>query len=265
MVKKFLKIAGVKTEAEFYKKYPSEDAFFKAHPEAKELKQYKQGGQQKKLNQLTSFDGDIDNIIPTAQRGRKTGFGCKGDSKCITGSDKKKKDGISDSDGGGMGNYVPMSNAPVTWDELQKYSVTDPNSKEFKARLKSLQKQFSGLTAQQLLAASGDSDRIGRVMVNPLTKQSDIPSWDKQKTPYDKAWYDFYRPLMNKPTKVTVPEILQQQPGGFGNYEQNVRSNYGRPKAQNGEAIGSYTGGEEYTTPNFVDIERYNDYYNRTC
>jgi hypothetical protein len=51
MVKEFLKIAGVKTEAEFYKKYPSEAAFFKAHPEAKDMKQYKQGGQQKKLNQ----------------------------------------------------------------------------------------------------------------------------------------------------------------------------------------------------------------------
>lgn len=69
MVKKFLKIAGVKTEAEFYKKYPSEAAFFKAHPEAKELKQYKQGGQQKKLNQLTSYQGDIDNLIPMAQDG----------------------------------------------------------------------------------------------------------------------------------------------------------------------------------------------------
>lgn len=69
MVKKFLKIAGVKSEAEFYKKYPSEAAFFKAHPEAKDLKKYKQGGQQKKLNQLTSFEGDIDNIMPIAEIG----------------------------------------------------------------------------------------------------------------------------------------------------------------------------------------------------
>jgi hypothetical protein len=73
MVKKFLKIAGVKTEAEFYKKYPSEAAFFKAHPEAKELKQYKQGGQQKKLKQLTSFEADIDGIMPSAQNGEAIG------------------------------------------------------------------------------------------------------------------------------------------------------------------------------------------------
>jgi hypothetical protein len=37
MVAKFLKIAGVKTTKQFYKKYPSEEAFFKAHPEAKTL------------------------------------------------------------------------------------------------------------------------------------------------------------------------------------------------------------------------------------
>lgn len=37
MVKQFLKIAGVKTQSEFYKKYPTEAAFFRAHPEAKQL------------------------------------------------------------------------------------------------------------------------------------------------------------------------------------------------------------------------------------
>ena len=35
MKAEFLKIAGVKTEKAFYKKYPTEAAFFKAHPEAK--------------------------------------------------------------------------------------------------------------------------------------------------------------------------------------------------------------------------------------
>ena len=37
MVKEFLKIAGVKTQSEFYKKYPSEQAFFRAHPQARNL------------------------------------------------------------------------------------------------------------------------------------------------------------------------------------------------------------------------------------
>ena len=73
MVKKFLKIAGVKNEQEFYKKYPSEAAFFKAHPEAKDLKMYKKGGEMKKLEQLTSYEGDIDGIVPMAQKGANCG------------------------------------------------------------------------------------------------------------------------------------------------------------------------------------------------
>jgi hypothetical protein len=38
MVKQFLKIAGVRTEQEFLKKYPTEAAFFRDHPEAEMLK-----------------------------------------------------------------------------------------------------------------------------------------------------------------------------------------------------------------------------------
>jgi hypothetical protein len=46
MKAKFLKIAGVKNESEFYKKYPTEAAFFKAHPEAKkEVKKAQTGDQ----------------------------------------------------------------------------------------------------------------------------------------------------------------------------------------------------------------------------
>ena len=43
MKKQFLKIAGVKSEQEFYNKYPTEEDFFKAHPEA--LKQLAGGGE----------------------------------------------------------------------------------------------------------------------------------------------------------------------------------------------------------------------------
>ena len=33
----FLKLAGVKSEGEFYNKYPTEEAFFKEFPQAKEM------------------------------------------------------------------------------------------------------------------------------------------------------------------------------------------------------------------------------------
>jgi hypothetical protein len=43
MKSQILKIAGVKSEKEFYKKYPTEKAFFKAHPEAKSIKKAQSG------------------------------------------------------------------------------------------------------------------------------------------------------------------------------------------------------------------------------
>jgi len=57
MKSQFLKIAGVKSEKAFYKKYPTEAAFFKAHPEAKKMVNggVQNKGQIKKLQQLTDF------------------------------------------------------------------------------------------------------------------------------------------------------------------------------------------------------------------
>lgn len=231
MVNKFLKIAGVKTEADFYKKYPSEAAFFKAHPEAKDLKQYKQGGQMKKLNQLTNWTNDVDNIIPIAQ------YGCKGKSCTQTGDGIKKvgvRDQPSDKGSGSPESYVRLSNAPTTWEELQTYNETNPKDKDFKNRLKSLQGQFPGLTQQQMLAAGADSARIRQRMTN-------LPRYDQpSEQTYDRAYHMFYRPLMNQPTPVTIPQILQyqsQQPGGLQGYESTVRGNYNRPKAQVGTQL----------------------------
>lgn len=71
MKSQFLKIAGVKSEKAFYKKYPSEAAFFKAHPEAKKMANggEQDMGQLKKLQQLTDFGNP-----PIAQFGKKTKF-----------------------------------------------------------------------------------------------------------------------------------------------------------------------------------------------
>ena len=44
MKSEFLKIAGVKSEKAFYKKYPTEAAFFKAHPKAKDMAKKAQWG-----------------------------------------------------------------------------------------------------------------------------------------------------------------------------------------------------------------------------
>ena len=73
MKAKFLKIAGVKSEKEFYKKYPTEAAFFKAHPEAKELKKAKIGsyigGEQDVVPQYQSYE-DYANLVPLSIVGK---------------------------------------------------------------------------------------------------------------------------------------------------------------------------------------------------
>lgn len=66
MKAKFLKIAGVKNESEFYKKYPTESAFFKAHPEAKELKKAKVGsyiGGEQDPSNIVSYS-EYENLAP---------------------------------------------------------------------------------------------------------------------------------------------------------------------------------------------------------
>ena len=68
MKAEFLKLAGVKSEKAFYKKYPTEAAFFKAHPEAKKsVKKAQYGGVMDGLSDyLQSMNNpvpDISNII----------------------------------------------------------------------------------------------------------------------------------------------------------------------------------------------------------
>lgn len=67
MKAEFLKLAGVKSEKAFYKKYPTEAAFFKAHPEAKKsVKKAQYGGVMDGLSDyLQSMNNvpDMNNVI----------------------------------------------------------------------------------------------------------------------------------------------------------------------------------------------------------
>ena len=73
MKAKFLKIAGVKNEKQFYAKYPTESAFFKAHPEAKELKKAQVGsfigGEQDVTPEVQSYQ-DYANLVPLSIVGK---------------------------------------------------------------------------------------------------------------------------------------------------------------------------------------------------
>jgi hypothetical protein len=199
-----------------------------------------------------AYGGDLHEYQQDGQV-REKGYGCKGKSCTKTGEGIRKigvRFGANDEGVGGNTSPMPPSNARITWDELQNYNSGDLEGRELKdynkgmkARTKQLQSQFPGLTEDQLRTAGADSARIGRVMFNPLTNESDVPNWDKQKTPYDRAWFDFYRPMMNQPNRVTVPQIIQfqsQQPGGLPAYKQTVEGNYGRTKAAKGGPVYEY-------------------------
>jgi hypothetical protein len=70
MKDQILKLAGVKTEKQFYKKFPSEEAFMKVHGKA--FKKAAMGASMvnKQLHQLTDFDNP-----PKAQNGTEEGYG----------------------------------------------------------------------------------------------------------------------------------------------------------------------------------------------
>jgi hypothetical protein len=70
MKKQFLKIAGVTREADFYKKYPTEEAFFAAHPEAKKMAM---GGTPEAYPQIATFDKAFSYGVPPGPQYLATG------------------------------------------------------------------------------------------------------------------------------------------------------------------------------------------------
>ncbi len=213
MKAEILKIAGVKSEKEFYKKFPTEEAFMKAH--GKDFKKAKLG-----------------KAIPSAQ------YGCRGNSCTQTGEGIKKVGSRLGLDNSSSASGVDPSfidytalNTPLSWEELQKFNETDPKSKEFKTYFKALKSRYPDLTVAQLLAAGGDSARIN------LRKQN-LERYDQpSEQTFDKAYHPFYRNLMNQPQRVTIPQVLEAQPGGYTGFEQNVRSNYGKKKGKEGTQV----------------------------
>jgi len=181
----------------------------------------------------------------------KAQYGCNGKSCSQTGFGMDMGLGDPQKSGKAFDNWKSY-NTPVGWDELLTYNSTDLTGKDLKnynkditARTKSLQTQFPGLTEDQLRVAGADSARIRQRMTN-------LPRYDQPiEQTFDKAYHQFYRPLMNQSTPVTVPQILNyqsQQPGGLGGFQTTVTGNYGRKKAQYGGWLSKYQeGGTQYT------------------
>lgn len=219
MKAEILKIAGVKSEKEFYKKYPTEEAFMKAH--SKEFRKAKIGkAVPKAQNAYLDFMKDKPN--------------CKG---------KSWKPGCGGNKGGGD-EGMNTSNAPVTSKELTASGYTMADKKKIKQRAKDLQTDFPGISADDVAMAMGDSARVQAKFPNLPIIDKNIVKYNELKgqslneahryLPYSDYFFNFYRPYITtdaqgKPNPLTVPEILSTQESPQA-YRDRVNKNYKQRK-----------------------------------
>lgn len=215
MKDQILKIAGVKSEKEFYKKYPTEEAFQKAH--GKEFRKAKLGkAVPKAQNAYLDFMKDKKNC-----RGASWKPGCGGDA-------------------GGGSDAMNTSNAPVTSKELTASGYTMADKKKIKQRAKDLQADFPGISADDVAMAMGDSARVQAKFPNLPIIDKNIAKYNELKgqslneahryLPYSDYFFNYYRPYVTtdtqgKPSPLTVPEILSTHSSPQA-YKATVNKNY---------------------------------------
>ena len=265
MKAEILKIAGVKSEKEFYKKYPTEEAFQKAH--GKEFRKAKIGkAVPKAQNAYLDFMKDKKNC-----RGKGWKPGC--------GKDK-----------GGVSGGMNTSNAPVTSKELTASGYDVTSKKKIQQRAKDLQADFPGISADDVAMALGDSARIDAKLWNISGIDKNIAKYNELKgksineahehLPYADYFFNYYRPYITtdaqgKGVPITVPEILSTHESPEA-YRATVNKNYKQRKG--GETkklhqltdfgnppvaqIGAYIGGEAPdTTSGMINLKDiYNNY-----
>lgn len=227
MKAEILKIAGVKNEKEFYKKFPTKEAFMKVY--SKEFKKAKLGkampinkidDRRNQLHQLTSFEGDVDGMIPKAQDGDDIGGflkrvgnrNCRGKSWCGT-------SGGDNAGGGSGGGYDAFAdNTPVTSKELMASGYDVYDKKTIKKMAKDLEADFPGVTPDILAMAIGEQARLRAYSHRHADILKAAAEADKlRKTdvnaanalfPFSDRFYGFYGPQMemDEQGKVKIPD-----------------------------------------------------------
>ncbi len=227
MKAEILKIAGVKSEKEFYKKFPTEEAFMKVY--GKHFKKAKLGkamsinkidDRRNQLHQLTSFEQDVDGMIPKAQGGDDIGGflkrvgnrNCRGKSWCGT-------SGGDNAGGGRGGGYDAFAdNAPVTSKELTASGYDVYDKKTIKKMARELEPDFPGITPDILAMAIGEQARLRAFsyrhddLVREAAEAAEIRKTDVNKAnakyPINQFFYDWYASKMEKDEKgkVKVPD-----------------------------------------------------------
>jgi hypothetical protein len=244
MKKDILKIAGVKSEAEFYKKFPKESDFMAKHGGA--FKKAKMGSAmvKKQLIQLTDFANP-----PQAQAGdwiqRAANANLNFWEKCRLAS--SADNGGGGRSGGGSGAVSKYKNPYEEISDIGTYEKDE--RKAFKNTLP------AGVELSDWVAMNRDASRMNALLRNPdYDKYTDStgtlkPEYQNVATQFD-PYYLYYKPAFAGKKSVTPEDVLklhQSQPDGLSNYKDLVNRRY-MPKQEYGgytkAEMGSYMGGE---------------------
>ena len=244
MKKDILKIAGVKSEAEFYKKFPKESDFMAKHGGA--FKKAKMGAAmvKKQLTQLTDFSNP-----PQAQDGRVQ----RAANANLSFWEKCSLASSADNGGGGGRSSVGGYNTSKYKNPYEEVSDINAYEKDERKAFKSTLP--SGVELSDWVAMNRDASRMNSLLRNPdYDKYTDStgtlnPEYQSSATNFD-PYYLYYKPAFAGKKSITPEDVLklhQSQPNGLSNYKDLVNRRY-MPKQEYGgytkAQMGSYTGGE---------------------
>lgn len=265
MKKQILKIAGVNSEKEFYKKFPTEESFVAKH--GKELKKAAMGAammnkQPMALTDYTSLSEAQDGrVLRAANANLNFWEKCRMSSSADNGGGRR-------SGGGGSDKPSKYKNA---YEEISDIKAYDKD--ERKAFEKSLPE---GVDIADWVAMNRDASRMNALLRNPdydkYTDEQGVlkPDYQSVATRFD-PYYLYYKPAFVGKKELSPKDVLEyqkSQPGGLAGYKELVNRGY-KPEQKeyggyiNKAQIGSYIGGEKdagYRPIAFQDIRDTVDY-----
>jgi len=219
MKDQILKIAGVKSEKEFYSKYPTEEAFQKAH--GKEFKKAKLGAA----------------MVPEAQSGFMAGHGSVHDHRPMTEFNGRV---VAISDLNKMREKHIKDPKPISpWEDLSNinnYTSDRGEQKALKKEYEGIKDKYKGLTLNQYVAAKRDADRTSVLLGNNERYGKYFDESGKVLPNTDLRNIDpnlrFYKEKFPKQSKLSAEDVLgtwNSIEGGFPSYEGYVNEGYRKP------------------------------------
>jgi hypothetical protein len=223
MKAEILKIAGVKSEKEFYKKFPTEEAFQKAH--GKEFRKAKLGS-----------------AIPKAQPGIK-----KGSMEDI--ASKKQKCGLNDNDKQAGKEARALAKEPDAviipeWNEIsniENLGLDKKGRKALEKEYEAAKANYPGLDLATYVAATRDAGRTNIQFNNPeRAKYFDpktgalLPNVDRKNVDPYLRFYRGQFPTQSRIAPTDVLNTFSNMPGGLSNYSKYANVGYVPPMQRQG-------------------------------